>query len=71
MRESSGESVAWILGEDRTVRRRVVRLGEIVGPSIEVVEGLKAGERIAVAGVTQLKDGMIVRDLGDGLGARP
>jgi RND family efflux transporter MFP subunit len=71
MRESSGEAVAWILGEDRTVRRRVVRLGEIVGPSIEVVEGLKAGERIAVAGVTQLKDGMIVRDLGDGLGARP
>ncbi len=71
MRESSGESVAWILGEDRTVRRRTVRLGEIAGPSIEVVEGLKPGERIAVAGVTQLKDGMIVRDLGDGLGVRP
>jgi multidrug efflux system membrane fusion protein len=71
MRDTSGEPIAWILGEDRAVRRRAVRLGEIAGPNVEVVEGLKVGDRIAVAGVTQLKDGMIVRDLGDGLGARP
>jgi RND family efflux transporter MFP subunit len=71
LRESSGEQVAWIMGDDRTVRRRPVRLGEIVGPSVEVLEGLKKGERIVVAGVTQLKDGAAVRDLGDGLGVRP
>lgn len=71
LRDSSGEAEAWVLGEDRTVRRRAVRLGQIVGSSVEVLEGLKSGERIAVAGVTQLRDGMVVRDLGDGLGARP
>ena len=36
---------------------------------IEIVDGLQPGDRIAVAGVRFLRDGMTVRDLGDALGA--
>lgn len=66
--ESSGEQVAWIIGPDDVVKRRPVKLGEASGGEIEIVEGLEPGDRIAVAGVTFLRDGMKVRDLAGGLG---
>jgi multidrug efflux pump subunit AcrA (membrane-fusion protein) len=46
----------------------MVKLGEATGGHIEIVSGLEPGERIAVAGVTFLREGMKVRDLGDALG---
>jgi multidrug efflux pump subunit AcrA (membrane-fusion protein) len=48
-----------------------VKLGEPTGSEIEIVEGLEPGDRIAVAGVSFLRDGMKVRDLGDMLGGVP
>jgi RND family efflux transporter MFP subunit len=68
LKDSSGEQVAWILGSDQTVSRRPVKLGEATGGQLEIVEGLQAGDRIAVAGVTHLREGMKVHDLGDALG---
>jgi RND family efflux transporter MFP subunit len=67
-KDNSGEQVAWVLGSDQTVSRRPVRLGEATGGQLEILEGLQAGDRIAVAGVTHLREGMKVRDLGDALG---
>lgn len=64
----SGEQIAWVLGPDQAVARRPVTLGEPVGNQVEIVSGLETGDRIAVAGVAFLRDGMRVRDLGDGLG---
>lgn len=66
--EASGDQVVWVIGPESTVSRRNVKLGEPTGGQIEIVEGLQAGDRIAVAGVTHLRDGMTVRDLGDALG---
>jgi RND family efflux transporter MFP subunit len=68
LNEAAGEQLAWVIGPDQTVERRPVKLGEATGGQIEIVDGLQAGDRIAVAGVTQLCKGMKVRDLGDGLG---
>jgi len=68
MQDPDGKQVAWVVATDGTVSRRPVKLGPPTGGRIEVVEGLKDGERIAVAGVTFLRDGMTVRDLGDALG---
>jgi RND family efflux transporter MFP subunit len=68
LRESDGKSVAWVIGADQTVARRTVKIGEATGGEIEVVDGLQPGDRIAVAGVTFLRDGMKVRDLGEVLG---
>jgi RND family efflux transporter MFP subunit len=67
-KDAKGEQVAWVVGSDQTVSRRPVKLGEATGGAIEIVEGLEPGNRIAVAGVTFLREGMKVRDLGDALG---
>lgn len=67
-KRSTGEQVAWVLGEDQTVKSRPVKLGAASGGNVEILEGVQAGERIAVAGVSFLRDGMKVRDLGDALG---
>lgn len=58
----------WVVGPDQAVALRRVSTGEASGGRIEIVEGLQPGERIAVAGVTFLRGGMRVRDLGDALG---
>jgi RND family efflux transporter MFP subunit len=67
-KESNGEQVAWVIGPDDTVKRRPVKVGAAESGRIEIVQGLKAGDRIAVAGVAFLREGMKVRDLGDALG---
>jgi RND family efflux transporter MFP subunit len=67
-KDATGEQVAWVMGSDQTVTRRPVKLGAPTGGQIEVIDGLAPGDRIAVAGVTFLREGMKVRDLGDALG---
>jgi RND family efflux transporter MFP subunit len=67
-RLAGGPQVVWVLGADGTVRCREVRLGEVKDGDVEILGGLRPGERIAVAGATQLRDGMKVRDLGNALG---
>jgi len=49
------------------VERRPVKTGSVTGDSIVILEGLRPGDRIAVAGVPFLRAGMRVRDLGDAL----
>jgi membrane fusion protein, multidrug efflux system len=67
IKESTGAEVAWAIGPDGNVERRPVKTGSATGSSIVVLEGLQPGERIAVAGVPFLREGMKVRDLGDQL----
>ncbi len=72
IKESTGAEVAWAIGPDGNVERRPVKTGSVTGGSIVILEGLQPGDRIAVAGVALLREGMKVRDLGDGLeGNRP
>ncbi|MCI0333954.1 MAG: efflux RND transporter periplasmic adaptor subunit [Planctomycetes bacterium] len=68
-KQASGEQVTWVIGPDGTATPRAVKLGGITGGEVEIVDGLQPGDRIAVAGVTFLRDGMKVRDLGDALGS--
>ena len=67
-KDGTGEQVAWLIGPDQKILRRPVKIGEATGGQIEVVGGLQPGDRIAVAGVSFLREGMKVRDLGDALG---
>jgi RND family efflux transporter MFP subunit len=68
LKDPSGGQVVWVVTPDDTVTRRPVKLGEATGGRIEIAEGLQPGERIAVAGVKFLREGLKVRDLGDALG---
>jgi membrane fusion protein, multidrug efflux system len=70
-KQDTGEQVVWVIGPDQKVARQGVKIGSLTGGQVEILEGLKPGDRIAVAGVTFLRDGMKVRDLGDALGGGP
>ena len=51
----------WVVDEDTmTVRPRPVTVGELEGNRIQVLEGLQGGERLVVAGIGALADGMKV-----------
>ena len=67
-KEDTGDQVAWVMGPYQMVSRRVVKMGAATGGQIEIVGGLRPGERIVVAGAPFLSEGMKVRDLGDALG---
>ncbi|WP_425613703.1 efflux RND transporter periplasmic adaptor subunit [Anatilimnocola sp. NA78] len=67
-KDSAGEQIVWVINADSTVTRRPVKVGLVMAGQIEIVEGLKPGERIARAGVSFLREGVKVRDLGDELG---
>jgi RND family efflux transporter MFP subunit len=44
-----------------TVQKRQVKVGDLTGESIRVLDGLKTGERIVTAGVHFLQEGMKIR----------
>jgi RND family efflux transporter MFP subunit len=58
-----GTNFVWEVDtKDMTVHQRDVKVGPISGSeNIRIVEGLKGGEKIAVAGVLKLQEGMKVR----------
>ena len=57
---SDGYSYAFVLKRDRTVERRKIQTGAILGSTIEVTEGLAAGEVVVAKGAGFLKDGDLV-----------
>ena len=61
--DPDGTSNVWIIDRsDSTVSKRKVEIGDLTGSGlINVVSGLEPGETIAVAAVTQLREGMQVR----------
>jgi len=63
--DEAGTSQVWVVDRgSMTVSRREVKTGELTGTDrIRILDGLSPGETIAVTGVTQLRDGMKVRDL--------
>lgn len=66
-RSDGGRQVVWIIDESLAARAREVTLGNAVGGDVEILTGLEPGDRVAVAGVPFLREGMKVRDLGDAL----
>lgn len=56
-----GQPRVWRLDDDDRVHPVTVVLGEISGDSVLIASGLQGGERIAVAALQSLREGMIVR----------
>lgn len=54
-----------------TVIQRKVKLGEMAGDSVLIKEGLQEGDRVIVAGASQLENGFAVRDLPLFIKAKP
>jgi membrane fusion protein (multidrug efflux system) len=62
--EGETDSAVYVVREGKAVRVPV-RLGYIDGAYAEVVDGLKAGERVVTAGKVALRDGSAVQVLGE------
>ena len=67
-KQAGGDQVAWVIGPYQMVSRRIVKMGSATGGEVEIVSGLRPGDRIVVAGAPFMSEGMKVRDLGDALG---
>jgi membrane fusion protein, multidrug efflux system len=67
-KEDTGDQVAWVIGPNQMASRRLVKMGPASDGRVEIVDGLRPGDRIVVAGAPFLTEGMKVRDLGDALG---
>lgn len=50
----------YVLGADNKAEQRIVKLGQWTGQDWEVLEGLQAGERVIVEGLTKVRPGAVV-----------
>jgi HlyD family secretion protein len=57
IREDGSSSTVFVVKADGTVERRAVRVGGTDGDRIEIVAGLRAGDRVVVTPPADLKDG--------------
>lgn len=60
VREESGATLVYIVREGR-VERRTIKTGRRRAGDVEVLAGLRGGEKVVVGGSRQLKDGMKVK----------
>jgi RND family efflux transporter MFP subunit len=59
-----GFATVFVVGADQRAQQRKVRLGARVGSDIEIVDGVKEGERVVASGAAFLSDGDRVRVVG-------
>jgi len=63
--DETGEAFVWVVDPgSMTVKRNPVKLGSVSGNRVFVSSGLSSGQQIAISGVHQLRDGMLVRRQG-------
>jgi membrane fusion protein (multidrug efflux system) len=60
--EQLGEYYAYVVGDSNKVSQRKIILGQQLGSSIIVKDGLKAGEKIVVQGIQNLREGAVITD---------
>ncbi len=58
--EQLGEFFVYVAGDSSKVSQRRLSLGQTLGSNIIVKEGLSAGEKIAVEGVQNLREGAVI-----------
>jgi len=65
--DEAGNSNVWVVDPDTMqVHKRKVTTGNLTGTdSIQILDGLLPGEKIAITGVVRLQEGMEVRDLSE------
>ncbi|GJL65375.1 MAG: hemolysin D [Nitrospirales bacterium] len=62
--DSSGNANVWLLHEgSMTVSQHPVTIGFLADDEIQILDGLRPGDEVAVSGVNQLRDGMKVNRL--------
>ena len=57
VRSADGKTIVFVLASEDRVERRAVKIGLETGDQVEIVSGVRAGERVVVDGPQTLKDG--------------
>lgn len=60
--EQLGEFFVYVAGDSSKVSQRKITLGTAIGPNVIIKDGLKEGEKIAVEGVQNLREGAVVQE---------
>lgn len=60
---NTGSEFVWLVGEEGAVEKRVVQVGQLVDDRVVIKDGLAVGDKVVVAGVNALTEGMKVRPL--------
>lgn len=60
---NTGEEFVWLVNDEGEVTKNTVKIGGLLEDTVVVKEGLTPGDRIVVAGVNALTEGMKVRPL--------
>lgn len=61
--ELQGKNFLWIITPENTASQRPVKVGELIGSNVVVVDGVKIGERIVVEGLQKVRQGAPVTAL--------
>ena len=62
--DDDNNAFVWLVdASGASVSRQPVSLGEVFADNVRIVSGLSAGDRIAISGVNNLTEGMLVRDI--------
>ena len=61
--ELQGKNFVWVVGSDNKTSQRPVKVGDPVGSSALILEGLKPGERIVVEGLQKVREGAVVKPM--------
>lgn len=59
--ELQGKNFVWVIGADDKATQRAVKVGQTIGESVLIVEGLKAGERFVTEGLQKVREGAPVQ----------
>jgi len=61
--ELQGKNFVWVIGPDNKASQRAVKVGETIGESVLINEGLKSGERIVIEGLQKVREGAPVKPM--------
>ncbi|CAA6676604.1 MULTISPECIES: efflux RND transporter periplasmic adaptor subunit [unclassified Lentimonas] len=59
--ELQGKNFVWVVDAENKANQRAVTVGEVLGDNIQILEGIKAGDRIILEGIQKVRDGMLVQ----------
>jgi multidrug efflux pump subunit AcrA (membrane-fusion protein) len=64
--DADGKFYVWVVDDaSMQVHKKIVEVGEMHGDSVQVKGGVEPGERVVIAGVPYLEEGMKVRLFGN------
>ncbi|MGO3799793.1 MAG: efflux RND transporter periplasmic adaptor subunit [Vibrio casei] len=63
-RDNDSKSIVWVFDSDnRKVNSRVVTLGRVTATGVEIIQGVKVGDKVVIAGVGALVEDLNVKPL--------